>query len=65
MIPPRPEAEYEDVASPPMRATIAKRMPMSKAPVPHFYVTSEVAMDEAWALRERAERARRPARRSR
>jgi pyruvate dehydrogenase E2 component (dihydrolipoamide acetyltransferase) len=34
------------------RAAIAKRMPMSKAPVPHFYVTSEVDMDAAWALRE-------------
>jgi len=53
VIPPRPEAEFEDVAMSPMRAAIAKRMPMSKAPVPHFYVTSEVAMDEAWALRER------------
>ena len=52
VIPPRPEAEFEDVAMSPMRAAIAKRMPMSKAPVPHFYVTSEVAMDEAWALRE-------------
>jgi pyruvate dehydrogenase E2 component (dihydrolipoamide acetyltransferase) len=27
-------------------------MPLSKAPVPHFYVTSEVAMDRAAALRE-------------
>ena len=52
VIPPRPEAEFEDVPMSPMRAAIAKRMPMSKAPVPHFYVTSEVAMDEAWALRE-------------
>src|SRR2546422_4925440 len=25
---------------------------LSKAPVPHFYVTSEVAMDRAWELRE-------------
>ena len=40
VIPPRPDVEFEDV-------------PMSKAPVPHFYVTSEVAMDEASALRER------------
>jgi pyruvate dehydrogenase E2 component (dihydrolipoamide acetyltransferase) len=53
VIPPRPEAEFEDVPMSPMRAAIAKRMPMSKAPVPHFYVTSEVAMDETWALRER------------
>jgi pyruvate dehydrogenase E2 component (dihydrolipoamide acetyltransferase) len=44
--------EYEDVALSSMRAAIAKRMPLSKAPVPHFYVTTEVAMDEAWALRE-------------
>ncbi|HZP36628.1 MAG TPA: pyruvate dehydrogenase complex dihydrolipoamide acetyltransferase [Methylomirabilota bacterium] len=52
VIPPRPEAEYEDVPMSPMRAAIAKRMPQSKAPVPHFYVTSEVDMDAAWALRE-------------
>ena len=52
VIPPRPEAEYEDVPMSAMRAAIAKRMPMSKAPVPHFYVTSEVDMDAAWALRE-------------
>jgi pyruvate dehydrogenase E2 component (dihydrolipoamide acetyltransferase) len=51
-IPPRPETEFEDVAMTPMRAAIAKRMPMSKAPVPHFYVTSEVDMDAAWRLRE-------------
>ncbi|HET7874441.1 MAG TPA: dihydrolipoamide acetyltransferase family protein [Methylomirabilota bacterium] len=51
VIPPRPAAEFEDVALTPMRAAIAKRMPLSKAPVPHFYVTSEVAMDRAWALR--------------
>jgi pyruvate dehydrogenase E2 component (dihydrolipoamide acetyltransferase) len=52
VIPPRPGVEYEDVALSPMRAAIAKRMPLSKAPVPHFYVTSEVDMDRAWALRE-------------
>ena len=52
VIPPRPQAEYEDVALSPVRAAIAKRMPLSKAPVPHFYVTVEVAMDRAWALRE-------------
>jgi pyruvate dehydrogenase E2 component (dihydrolipoamide acetyltransferase) len=45
-------AEYEDLPLSPIRAVIAKRMPLSKAPVPHFYVTSEVAMDRAWALRE-------------
>jgi pyruvate dehydrogenase E2 component (dihydrolipoamide acetyltransferase) len=52
VIPPRPEAEFEDLPMSAMRAAIAKRMPMSKAPVPHFYVTSEVAMDRAWTLRE-------------
>jgi pyruvate dehydrogenase E2 component (dihydrolipoamide acetyltransferase) len=50
-IPPRTDAEFEDVALTPMRAIIAKRMPLSKAPVPHFYVTTEVAMDRAMALR--------------
>jgi pyruvate dehydrogenase E2 component (dihydrolipoamide acetyltransferase) len=45
-------AEFEDVALSQMRAAIARRMPLSKAPVPHFYVTSEVAMDRAWELRE-------------
>ena len=56
MIPPRPDAEYEDVALSPVRAAIAKRMPLSKAPVPHFYVSAEVAMDRAWALREELNR---------
>ncbi|MCI0548646.1 MAG: 2-oxo acid dehydrogenase subunit E2 [Candidatus Rokubacteria bacterium] len=51
VVPPRPEAEFEDMALSPMRATIAKRLPLSKGPVPHFYVTSEVAMDRAWELR--------------
>jgi pyruvate dehydrogenase E2 component (dihydrolipoamide acetyltransferase) len=50
--PAAPGVEFEDVPLTPMRATIAKRMPLSKAPVPHFYVTSEAAMDAAWALRE-------------
>ena len=44
--------EYEDVALTSIRAAIAKQMPLSKAPVPHFYVTSEVAMDRAWELRQ-------------
>jgi pyruvate dehydrogenase E2 component (dihydrolipoyllysine-residue acetyltransferase) len=52
VIPPRTGPEYEDLALSPMRAAIAKRMPLAKAPVPHFYVTAEVAMDRAWALRE-------------
>lgn len=48
--------EYEDVELSPMRRTIAKRLVQSKAPVPHFYLTIDVAMDRAWeayrALRE-------------
>jgi pyruvate dehydrogenase E2 component (dihydrolipoyllysine-residue acetyltransferase) len=44
--------EFEDHPLSPMRAAIARRMPQSKGPVPHFYVTSEVAMDRAWELRE-------------
>src|SRR6267142_5378050 len=38
-------AEFEDVPLTQIRAAIARRMPLSKAPVPHFYVSSEVAMD--------------------
>ena len=45
-------AEYEDRPLSQIRAAIARRMPLAKAPVPHFYVTSEVAMDRAWELRE-------------
>ena len=45
-------AEFEDVPLTQIRAAIARRMPLSKGPVPHFYVTSEVAMDRAWELRE-------------
>jgi len=47
-----PGVEYEDRPLSQIRAAIARRMPLSKAPVPHFYVTSEVAMDRAWELRE-------------
>jgi len=46
-----PGVEYEDRPLSQIRAAIARRMPLSKAPVPHFYVTSEVAMDRAWELR--------------
>jgi pyruvate dehydrogenase E2 component (dihydrolipoamide acetyltransferase) len=51
VIPQRTGAEFEDRPLSSMRAIIAKRMPLSKGPVPHFYVTSEVSMDRAWALR--------------
>jgi pyruvate dehydrogenase E2 component (dihydrolipoamide acetyltransferase) len=44
--------EYVDQAPTRMRATIARRMTESKAPVPHFYITAEVAMDEALRARQ-------------
>jgi pyruvate dehydrogenase E2 component (dihydrolipoamide acetyltransferase) len=47
---PTPEAEEVPLTS--MRRTIARRMTESKTTVPHFYVTTEVAMDEALALRK-------------
>lgn len=39
-----------------MRKAIARAMVQSKAPVPHFYVTTEMNMDEAELLRERLNR---------
>ena len=45
-----PDAEEVPLTS--MRRTIARRMTESKTTVPHFYVTTEVAMDEALALRK-------------
>ena len=51
-MPAAPGVEFEDRPLSQMRAAIARRMPLSKAPVPHFYVTSEIAMDRASALRE-------------
>jgi len=49
-------AEFQTVELSMMRRTIAKRLVQSKSPVPHFYLTVEVAMDRAWeayqALRE-------------
>jgi pyruvate dehydrogenase E2 component (dihydrolipoamide acetyltransferase) len=44
--------DWEDRPLSPMRAAIARQMPLSKGPVPHFYLTTEVAMDRAWELRE-------------
>lgn len=51
-----PAVEYEDRPLTAIRATIARRMPLAKAPVPHFYLTTEVAMDRAWDLREELNR---------
>jgi pyruvate dehydrogenase E2 component (dihydrolipoamide acetyltransferase) len=48
--------EARDVELTSMRRTIAKRLVQSKAPVPHFYLTVDVAADRLWdayrALRE-------------
>ena len=49
-VPTPPDAEEVPLTS--MRRTIARRMTESKTTVPHFYVTTEVAMDEALALRK-------------
>jgi pyruvate dehydrogenase E2 component (dihydrolipoyllysine-residue acetyltransferase) len=40
-----------------MRRTIARRLSESKLQAPHFYVTVEIAMDEAASLREQLQRA--------
>jgi pyruvate dehydrogenase E2 component (dihydrolipoamide acetyltransferase) len=48
--------ESQDVELSSVRRTIAKRLVQSKGPVPHFYLTIDVAMDRVWdaykALRE-------------
>jgi pyruvate dehydrogenase E2 component (dihydrolipoamide acetyltransferase) len=40
--------ESHDVELSSVRRTIAKRLVQSKGPVPHFYLTIEVAMDRVW-----------------
>jgi pyruvate dehydrogenase E2 component (dihydrolipoamide acetyltransferase) len=48
--------ESRDVELSSVRRTIAKRLVQSKGPIPHFYLTVEIAMDRVWeaykALRE-------------
>ncbi len=53
----RPREEVEVVELSRMQATIAMRMSQSKFSAPHFYITSEIAMDEAVRLREMFNRA--------
>jgi pyruvate dehydrogenase E2 component (dihydrolipoamide acetyltransferase) len=48
----RSDLEFEDQPLSQIRAAIARQMTQSKAPIPHFYVTSEIAMERAVALRE-------------
>jgi len=40
--------ESQDVELSSVRRTIAKRLVQSKGPVPHFYLTIDVAMDRVW-----------------
>jgi|YelNatPaOPRAMG01_1025707.scaffolds.fasta_scaffold00123_34 pyruvate dehydrogenase E2 component (dihydrolipoamide acetyltransferase) len=47
-----PEARYQEIEPSLMRQAVARRMTMSKAPVPHFYLTVEVDMDKVVELRE-------------
>ena len=44
--------EFEDLPLSSLRAAIAKQMAHAKAVAPHFYLTTEIAMDRASALRE-------------
>jgi pyruvate dehydrogenase E2 component (dihydrolipoamide acetyltransferase) len=48
--------EFQELELSSVRRTIAKRLVQSKGPVPHFYLTVDVAMDRVWdaykALRE-------------
>ncbi|TME26202.1 MAG: 2-oxo acid dehydrogenase subunit E2 [Chloroflexi bacterium] len=49
---PRPKEEVEVVELSKMQTTIAMRLAQSKFSAPHFYVTSEIAMDDAVRLRQ-------------
>jgi pyruvate dehydrogenase E2 component (dihydrolipoamide acetyltransferase) len=48
----RPTSEVEVVELSKMQATVAMRLAQSKFSAPHFYVTSEIAMDDAVHLRQ-------------
>ncbi|MDQ6883722.1 MAG: E3 binding domain-containing protein, partial [Candidatus Dormibacteraeota bacterium] len=48
----RPVAEVEVVELSKMQTTVAVRLVQSKFSAPHFYVTSEIAMDDAVHLRQ-------------
>ena len=49
---PRPTEEVEVVELSKLQATVAMRIAQSKFSAPHFYVTSEIAMDDAVHLRQ-------------
>jgi len=46
--------EFEEVPLDGMRATIARRLVEAKQTIPHFYLTSDVAMDALLKIREEA-----------
>jgi len=46
------DEEYQAVPLTPMRQTIARRMTESKQQAPHFYITMEIDMEAALALRQ-------------
>ncbi|GAB4020577.1 pyruvate dehydrogenase complex dihydrolipoamide acetyltransferase [Spirosoma migulaei] len=48
---PTPTGDYEDVPVSQMRKTIARRLSESLFTAPHFYLTMEINMDKAMALR--------------
>jgi pyruvate dehydrogenase E2 component (dihydrolipoamide acetyltransferase) len=47
------EAGFVELPHTPLRRTLARRMAESKQRIPHFYMTAEVDMTEALALRQR------------
>jgi pyruvate dehydrogenase E2 component (dihydrolipoamide acetyltransferase) len=51
-----PKVEGETAPLSMMRKAIAKRMVQSKAPVPHFYVTSEIDMERILTFKEEMEK---------
>mmetsp|Transcript_20426 Transcript_20426/g.38714 ORF Transcript_20426/g.38714 Transcript_20426/m.38714 type:complete len:526 (-) Transcript_20426:99-1676(-) len=46
------ESTFEDLPNNKMRQIIAKRLTESKATVPHFYTTAEIALDDVMRLRK-------------
>ena len=48
----RPTGEVEVVELSKMQTTVAMRLAQSKFSAPHFYITSEIAMDDAFRLRQ-------------
>src|ERR1700682_6093895 len=49
---PRPTGEVEVVELSKLQTTVATRLAQSAFSAPHFYVTSEIAMDDAVRLRQ-------------